>query len=183
MNKSKSSAIQQLTVTGVCLALCIVLPMAFHGIPNAGSVFGPMHIPVYLCGLTCGPVYGLVCGLLGPALSSLLTGMPPSFILPSMMLECGIYGLTSGIMIKVIHTKKLYLNLYISLIVAMLTGRIFAGMAQALIFARGTYALNAWTTAYFVTGFPGIILQLAIIPSLVFALSKARLVPAGRNPE
>lgn len=38
----------------MCAALCVVLPMAFHAIPNAGSIFLPMHIPVLLCGFLCG---------------------------------------------------------------------------------------------------------------------------------
>ena len=36
------------------VALCVVLPIAFHGIPDAGSVFLPMHIPVLICGMVCG---------------------------------------------------------------------------------------------------------------------------------
>ena len=46
--------VKKLVFTAVCAALCLVLPMAFHGIPNAGTVFLPMHIPVLLCGLVCG---------------------------------------------------------------------------------------------------------------------------------
>ena len=34
----------------MCVALAIVLPIAFHMIPDAGKVFLPMHIPVLLCG-------------------------------------------------------------------------------------------------------------------------------------
>ena len=34
-----------LIVAAMCAALCVVLPMAFHAIPNAGSIFLPMHIP------------------------------------------------------------------------------------------------------------------------------------------
>ena len=44
MNKS----IKKMTITGCCIALGIILPMAFHMIPNAGSIFLPMHIPVLL---------------------------------------------------------------------------------------------------------------------------------------
>ena len=64
-------------ITAVCVALTVVLPMAFHAVPNAGSVILPMHIPVLLCGLICGWPFGLACGLIGPLLSNLFTGMPP----------------------------------------------------------------------------------------------------------
>ena len=86
--KNKCS-IKNMTLTAVCIALCVVLPIAFHSIPDAGSVFLPMHIPVLICGMICGWPYGFICGLMGPLVSSALTGMPPIAILPAMMLECG----------------------------------------------------------------------------------------------
>ena len=75
----KQSHTKNLVLTAFCIALCIVLPMAFHAI-GAGATFLPMHIPVLLCGLLCGWPFGAACGLIGPLLSSLLTGMPPAFI-------------------------------------------------------------------------------------------------------
>ncbi len=165
-------------LTAVFIALCVVLPMAFHSIQNAGSIFLPMHIPVLLCGLICGWQYGFITGIAGPVLSSLFTGMPPMAYLPSMIVELSVYGLVTGLMMKFVHTKNLYADLYISLISALITGRIVAGIARALIFARGSYSMAAWATSYFVTGLPGIIIQLAIIPTLIFAIQKARLIPA-----
>ena len=73
----KQSHTKNLVLTAFCIALCIVLPMAFHAI-GAGATFLPMHIPVLLCGLLCGWPFGAACGLIGPLLSSLLTGMPPA---------------------------------------------------------------------------------------------------------
>ena len=74
---SKLSVLKKALICAVCIALCAVLPMAFHAIPNAGSIFSPMHIPALLCGLVCGPWFGLLCGLAGPFVSSMVTGMPP----------------------------------------------------------------------------------------------------------
>ena len=171
------STVKKSIITAVCIALCVVLPMAFHAIPNAGSIISPMHIPVLLCGLICGWPFGLACGLIGPLISSLMTGMPPFAYLPAMMIELAIYGLVSGLLMKFIHTGKLFADLYISLLGAMLIGRIVAGLAKALIFASGSYSISAWITSYFVTSLPGIIIQLALIPAIVFALEKARLIP------
>ena len=89
---------RRLVMSALCVALGLVLPLAFHAVPNAGQVFLPMHIPVLLCGLICGPVYGLVCGALTPFLSSVLTGMPPSSMLPGMMCELATYGLVGGLL-------------------------------------------------------------------------------------
>ena len=172
----KMSVVKRLTLSAVCTALCVVLPIAFHVIPNAGSVLLPMHIPVRLCGLGCGWQFGLICGVLGPMLSSVLTGMPPAAILPSMIVELGIYGCVSGLMMENVRTGSLYADLYISLPTAMLAGRVASGIAKALIFAPGT-SFAAWATASFVTALPGISVQLIVLPPLIVTLTRAGLIP------
>ena len=172
----KYSPVKKLVISAACIALCVVLPMVFHSFPGGGNVFLPMHIPVLLCGLMCSWPYGLVCGLLGTALSSVLTGMPPAAILPSMMVECAVYGCVSGLMMGLVHTRKTYLDLYISMVTAMVAGRVISGLAKSLIFTPGT-APFAWVTTSLVEGIPGIAIQLVLIPTLVFALMKARLIP------
>ena len=173
----KLSYVKKAILTAACIALCVVLPMAFHAIPNAGNIYCPMHMPVLLCGLVCGWPFGLLCGVAGPALSSLFTGMPSMAYLPSMAIELAAYGLIAGFLMQVIHTKKLLGDLYISLIAALLAGRIAAGASRALIFAAGSYSIGAWATSYFVTALPGLVIQLALLPAIAFALEKARLIP------
>ena len=169
------------TVLGALFAaLCVVLPIAFHAIPNAGSIFLPMHIPVLLCGLVCGWPYGLVCGLLGPFLSSLLTGMPPAAILPSMMVECAVYGAVSGIVLKIVRTGNTTRDLYIALVIAMIAGRVVSGIAKALILSPGI-TMSAWVAASFVTALPGILVQLVVIPLLVNLLIRIRMIPKRYN--
>lgn len=175
------SSVKKLVFTAVCAALCLVLPMAFHAIPNAGQVMLPMHIPVLLCGLVCGWPYGLVCGLLGPFLSSVITAMPPAAMLPSMLVECAVYGFVSGVLMKYVRTGRSAADLYISLISAMVAGRIAAGFAKAWIFTPGISPF-AWVTTSLVTGIPGVVLQLAVLPLVVSALSRARLIP-NRYPK
>ena len=173
----KMSAVKQSIITAVCIALCVVLPQAFHAVPNAGAIYLPMHIPVLLCGLLCGWSYGLLCGLAGPALSALLTGMPPAAVLPGMLVECGVYGLAAGLLMQLVRTKHLYADLYISLAAAMLLGRVVSGIAKALIFSAGSYSMASWVAGSFVTALPGIVIQLALLPSIVYALMRARLIP------
>lgn len=172
----KMSYAKKVVFTAVCIALCVVLPMAFHTIQNAGTVFLPMHIPVLLCGLMCGWPFGFICGLLGPALSSLLTSMPPAAMLPSMMVECAAYGCVTGLMMKFVHTGKTLPDLYIGMVVAMVLGRVLAGLAKSLIFSPGT-APFAWVTTSLVAGIPGIVIQLILIPLVVVALTRAKLLP------
>ncbi len=171
------SVVKRSILTAVCIALCIVLPQAFHTIPNAGSIWSPIHIPVLLCGLICGWPFGLLCGLAGPALSSLFTGMPPAAHLLPMLVELPVYGIVCGLMMKVVRTRRLYADLYISLVTAMVLGRVVAGISKALIFAPGATTMITWATGYFVTALPGILLQLALLPTIVFALMQAHLIP------
>ena len=170
------SPVRRTVLAALCIALCVVLPIAFHSIPNAGSVILPMHIPVLLCGMICGWPYGFICGLLGPLVSSVLTGMPPMAYLPAMMVECATYGLATGLLLKFVRTHNLTADLYISLIGAMLLGRVVSGVAKALIFSPGM-AMGVWITSSFVTALPGIIIQLVLIPQIIRILMKAKYLP------
>lgn len=178
----KLTSTKRIILAAACVALCVVLPMAFHSFPGGGNVFLPMHIPVLLCGMICSWPYGLLCGLLGPALSSLLTSMPPAAFLPSMMVECATYGAVAGIMMQLVRTKKTYLDLYISMITAMVAGRFIAGVVKALILAPGT-PMFAWVTTSLVEGLPGIAIQLVLLPTLVYALMRAKLLPRRYDHE
>lgn len=176
----KKNQIIRLVFTGLCIALGVVLPLAFHTVPNGGKVFLPMHIPVLLCGMACGPVYGLICGVLTPLLSSVMTSMPPAAMLPAMLCELAVYGLISGLLLKLVHTRSKAANLWISLVGAMLCGRAVSGLLNGLIFQAGSYGMKEWVAASFVAALPGIAIQLVVLPLLVLALERARLVELPR---
>lgn len=169
---------KRITVSAVCTALCCVLPTAFHA-TGISSALSPMHFPVLLCGLVCGAWYGLACGVLGPVLCSLLTGMPPAVKLLTMLPELGIYGLMCGVFIRLIRTKHYALDIYAAMLPSMVLGRIAAGIARTFVYmgSGSTYALNLWIGSYFVSSFPAIVCQLIIIPLLVLLLAKTRLIP------
>lgn len=171
--------IRKLVLGALFTALGVLLPMVFHFVPNAGSVFLPMHIPVLLCGLICGWPYGLACGILAPLLSSLLTGMPPAAMLPGMLCELAVYGAVSGLLSQFIRTGKALVDTYLALLGAMLAGRLVAGATNALIFRAGAYSLQTWIAASFVTALPGIIIQLVLIPILIMAPKRAKLFQLG----
>lgn len=178
MNQTNEmTKIKKSVITAMLIATCVVLPMAFHAIPGAGPILLPMHIPVMLAGLVAGPIFGFITGLTGPFISATLTGMPPAPIMPSMMVELSVYGLVSGLMMKFVHTGRSSFDLYISLVTAMICGRVMAGIAQALVLFDGTYALSIWISVHFVTSMAGIIVQLAFVPSLFMALERERIIP------
>lgn len=174
----KLSSMKRISLCAMCVALCYVLPIAFHAI-GLGSVLSPMHIPVLLCGLVCGGGYGLICGILGPVLSSLISSMPPMMMLLRMIPELCVYGLAGGLAMRFIRTGRAALDVYIALVIAMIAGRIVGGIASAIFYTvtSGVYSLALWATSYFVEALPGIAAHLILVPILVFTLSKAKLIP------
>ncbi len=166
---------RKLTLAALCIAIGVILPQAFHAVPNAGSIYAPMHIAVLLSGFVSGPLYGAIVGALTPFLSFLLTGMPNAANVGSMIFELAVYGLMTGLLYQKLKIKKPF-NVYVSLILAMITGRVVGGLVKGLIFNAGSYTIQAWATAYFVTGLPGIIIHIIVVPLAVFALQKAKII-------
>jgi hypothetical protein len=68
-------------------------------------------------------------------------------------------------------------SLYISLLSAMVLGRLVWGAAQMLIMGLngGSFPLSAFVAGAVTSAIPGIVLQLVLVPLLVRALEKARV--------
>ena len=154
------------------MALGIVLPFVTGQIPQIGSMLLPMHIPVLLCGFICGWKYGLVVGAVVPLLRSMMFGMPPMMTAIAMAFELAAYGCVTGFLYKNLPGKKV--KLYISLISAMILGRILWGMVSLVIYGV-TNAVFTWQIfigGALLNAIPGIILQLIVVPILVMAIEK-----------
>lgn len=162
------------------LALALLLPMAFHAV-GLGKVFLPMHIPVLMAGFFAGPSVGALVGMTAPLLSAVLTGMPP--LMPPtaqmMVFELGIYGLVSGLLY---HRTRL--GIFPCLILAMVSGRLVYGALGALLLPLvGLPAIPILypMTAGLLSSLPGILLQIVIIPSLVYAGERTSAFHTGRE--
>ena len=164
--------IRKIVLTGLFMALGIVLPFVTGQIPQIGSMLLPMHIPVLLCGFICGWKYGLVVGAIVPLLRSMMFGMPPMMTAIAMAFELATYGCVTGFLYKKLPGKKV--KLYISLISAMILGRIVWGMVSLVIYGV-TNAVFTWQIfigGALLNAIPGIILQLIVVPILVMAIEK-----------
>jgi niacin transporter len=102
--------------------------------------------------------------------------MPSAAILPSMVFELTVYGTVSSLLMRFIPIKTTALKIYISLTGAMLSGRIVYGILNALIFKAGNYSIQIWLSAALLTAWPGILIQIFVIPTAVIALRKANLI-------
>lgn len=174
-NKSKLH-VRNLVCAALCLALCMVLPFLTGQIPQIGSALCPMHIPVLLAGFLCGPWWAGAVGLTAPALRYVLFGMPPMPAGIAMCFELAAYGLVSGLLYG--RLPKRAGNIYVSLIAAMVVGRVVWGGARlalaGVVGAPFTWAL--FLSGAFTTALPGIIVQILLIPVLVMALQKAGII-------
>lgn len=165
------------TCAALCLALSLVLPLLTGQIPQIGNMLCPMHIPVFLCGFICGWPWGFSVGLLAPVLRSLIFSMPPMYpTAAAMSFELAAYGLVSGLMYKLLPKKTPYI--YVSLITSMVCGRIVWGIAR-LIFAgigKTEFPFSVFISGAVTNAIPGIILHIALIPPVIAALRKSKVI-------
>lgn len=162
---SKSQLVSRISLW---TALGVAVPFLFHQFGIAGKIFLPMHFPVFLAGLTCGPWAGFWVGVLSPSLSFLLTGMPPFPLVLAMVPELATYGALSG------WLRGRGVPLVPSLLGAMALGRCALGLALWVLglVLRLHISPSAFLAGAVLTGLPGIAAQLLLIPLLVKKLDR-----------
>lgn len=161
---------EKITLAGMLLALGLLLPFATaHGFSIPGTVLLPMHIPVLLAGLLCGPFFGAALGLLLPIFNCLFTGMPALYpMVPIMTAELFTYGLSAGLLLSKTPLSRRKWGVFVALPIAMLLGRVAYGLTFHLLFALSGEFKALSVFAAVLAGLPGIILQLFLLPTLYF---------------
>ena len=173
---SNSLQVRRMTYSALCLALALVLPFLTGQIPQIGSALCPMHIPVLLCGFLCGWPWGLAVGFTAPLLRSVIFGMPvmiPGAV--AMAFELATYGAVAGFLYRK-FPKKLP-GIYVSLLIAMIVGRIVWGIARLIMagIVGNGFTFTMFISGAITTAIPGIIAQLVLIPAIVYAMERAGL--------
>jgi len=168
----KRTTIKTRTLTTVAAVMAaVLLPQIFHivGIASgsgdaSGAAFLPMQLPVFLAGFLAGPIVGLIAGILSPLISFALTGMPSAVMLPNMMAELLGYGLVAGLLF---NAKMPVIG---KLLIAQIAGHVLKALAILLsVYVLGNNTVPVtliWSSV--VTGLPGILLQLSLIPLIMF---------------
>ena len=167
----------KITYSAIFLCLALVLPFFTGQIKIFGKMLNLMHVAVFLCGMTCGCIWGGIIGFIAPLLRSVVFGMPtlyPNAV--AMAFELAVYGFVSGFIFLIFYNKKL--STFIALIVAMIIGRLVWGIASLLLFSfvgkAFTFAL--FIKGAFVDGVVGIVLHLIIVPIIINVLKRANLL-------
>ena len=164
----------KLVLSAIFLCLGFVLPLFTSQIKEIGDTLLPMHLPVLLCGIICGGNYGILIGLILPFLRSFVFSMPPLY--PNalwMSAELMTYGLVIGLVYKHLKNKGIK-GIYISLLTAMISGRIVWGLVKTLLLGISgkSFTLSLFIVGGFVDALPGIILQLILIPLIVSIINR-----------
>jgi len=178
-NKSRLFEARDLTFGGLLCALGIVLPAVFHAAgPMAGKVFMPMYLPILALGLCVSWEVALLAGFLTPLLSAVLTGMPPLAppIALLMMFELATLAAVASL------GRSAGLSVWPASIVAIIAARVVGVLAlltagRMLGFNQGVWEYAILSLAI---SWPGIILQLSVVPGAVYAIEKASMLGSRR---
>jgi len=165
---------KRITLVGLFIALCILIPIIFHMF-GLGKMFLPMFLPILLAAFTIQYPGALFVGTLGPLVSSLSTGMPPLF---PMALSMSIEGLVTAWAASYLYFRR-NISFWICLITAVLFQRIARVLMLLLILPLFGLPVKSVTLADFTYSFPGVILQLAIVPIIMRVLWKFNIAKRG----
>jgi uncharacterized membrane protein len=150
-----------LTVQAFLLvAAAWLLPALAHAAGLPARTLLPMHWPVILVGLCYGWRSGALVGLGAPALSFLLSGMPPPIVLPAMTLELGAYGFLAGF-----ARETLRQGWFVAALASLLGGRLVF-LAAVLLTGALTTSWSAYLAAAMLPGLPAALAQAALLPLL-----------------
>lgn len=174
---------KNITLSALFIALGLVLPLLTGQLKALGNAFLPMHLPVLICGLVVGPMYGLIVGFVLPILRHFTFGMPPLYPTAiSMAFELATYGFVVGFIYKNSRWKCI-IALYESLIISMIVGRLVWGIVQMILLGINgqPFTFQMFMAGAFLNAIPGIVFQLVFIPSLMLALHRTGLVKFHRK--
>ena len=169
-----NNSVKKITLSGLFIALGLLLPWITGNIQSLGVNLLPMHLPVLVAGFALGWKYGFIVGFITPLLRSLLFTMPPMYpVAIAMAFELGFYGLITGWLYRVL--AKTRLSIFIALIAGMIGGRLVWGVVSYILLSlSGTaFTLNMFIAGVFANSLVGIIIQLILVPIIVIGLERA----------
>lgn len=177
-----NTSAKKIALSGLFIAMGLLLPFITGNIQSLGVNLLPMHLPILIGGFILGGKYGFFIGFITPLLRSLLFTMPPMYpVAIAMAFELGVYGLITGLLYKSLAKSKL--TIFISLIVAMIAGRIVWGVVSYILLSlAGTaFTMNMFIAGAFANSLVGIVIQLILVPVIVIALERAGILRDDRR--
>ncbi len=156
--------IKEIAFGGLFGASALLLPVIFHML-HLGHIFMPMYLPLVALAFFVGPLIATSTSFVVPLLSGAATGMPPFF--PPVALFMSIELAIMSALISFIYKRWRKLNEWFVLVPVLILGRV---VYVALVYIFSLFVkLPAKFVAgvSFVSGWPGLILIILVVPSLV----------------
>lgn len=170
----------RLSLSAMLIAIGWLLPFLTGQMPTLGSSLLPMHLPVFIGGFLLGPYYGLLIGFILPISRALMFAMPPLYPISVIMaFELATYGLITGLAFRLLKPKFKYSMIIVltTLVISMLAGRIVWGVVSYMLLSlNGTFTFSMFLSGAFITAWPGIVIQLLLIPLLIKSLSHTKYI-------
>ena len=137
-------------IATVFIACNLLLPQLAHLVPQGGFIFLPIYFFTLIAAYKYGIHVGLLTAVLSPIANNLLFGMPPSAVLPAIIIKSVILAIAAAV-----AAKKFGKVSIIGILMAILAYQVI-----------GTGIEWAMTQSFFVAiqdfriGFPGMLIQL-----------------------
>ena len=172
MNSERPS--RELALAGLFGAAALALPFLFH-LVHLGSLFLPMYLPLVTLALLVRPAPAGVTAVVTPLLSAALTGMPPFWPPIAFLMAVELGAMT--VVLSALRRRWPQGSTLLVLAPVLILGRLLSlGLvylsAQAMTLPAGFLA-----SVSFLSGWPGVILMLVVVPGVV------RLVDGHRTAQ
>lgn len=154
---------RELAMCGLFGAAGLLLPVLFHAL-HLGHIFMPMYLPLVALGFFVSPGPAALTAFVVPLLSGAVTGMPPFYPPVAVLMAVELSIMAGFIALSYrIHPK---LNEWLVLIPVLVLGRVFyivmVYCVSLVIELPAAFAAGV----SFISGWPGLILMLVVIPPL-----------------
>lgn len=158
----------------IFMAFGVVFSMLFYA-TGTNMIFLPMHMPVFLGGFILSWPYAILVALITPLVSSIFVGMPLAINLMYIIPEFIVYAITIEALYKRNKDAVFVYRIYLPLLIAMILGKLTASLFQTVLFANSVDMFTFFASIV-IKGFPGIMIQLIVVPTLLYLLMKAKFI-------
>lgn len=176
--KGKSSFFtpQELALCGLFGAAGLMLPVIFHAL-HLGHIFMPMYLPLVALGFFVSPMPAALTAFMVPILSGAVTGMPPFYppVAIMMAVELGVMSALIALACKF----KPDLNGWVVLVPVLVLGRVLSVLMVYLFSLFINLPAKYVAGVSFISGWPGIILMLVVIPPMAIIAKEKRIIKRG----
>jgi hypothetical protein len=169
---------RELAYCGLFGAAALLLPVLFH-LVHLGRVFMPMYLPLVALPFFVRPLPAAVTAAITPLLSGVLTGMPPFYppVAIFMAVELGVMAAVIAWTVA----RWPHANEWLVLVPVLLLGRaLYVGLVYAGSLAI-TLPAGFMAGVSFLSGWPGMILMVVVVPSVARATRRATRPGSGHE--